>query len=164
MSTFQENVKHMIRRSAGSTFWRKITVTSSSIKTATATDISATATGDLAITQIIVKTDATGLAGGTNFQIKSNNAKGVVNVLVETVANLGANKQVVLSAGNADADTTTSDATPSVTSLIGVLEAGKKLQVQNSAADGTGAGTVDIYIKFERIAENADVVMVGSVL
>lgn len=164
MPSFQENVKHMVRRSAGATFWRKITVTSSSIKTATKLAISTAATGDLAILQVIVKTDSTGLAGGTNFQLLSSNAKGVANILVETIANLGANTQKVLSAGNADTDTTTSDATPSVTSLIGVLEAGKVLQVQNSASDGTGAGTIDIYVKFERVVENADVLMVGSTI
>ncbi len=159
---FKESIKTVIRRSPGSEFWRKINVTSSSIKTATATDISVAATGDLAIRQIIVMTDATGLAGGTNFQILSNNAFGVANILVETVANLGANKQVVLSGNGADADTTTSDATPSVTALQGVLQAGKKLQVQNSAADGTGAGIAAVYILFQRIDENADVFMVGS--
>lgn len=164
MGRFEEDIKHMIRRSAGQTMWRKITVTSNKIKTATKLAISQAATGDLAITQIIVKTDATGLAGGTNFQLGSTNAKGVANILVETIANLGANTQKVLSAGNANGDTTTSDGTPSVTSLIGVLEANQNLWVQNSASDGTGAGTIDIYIKFERIVENADVVMVGNTI
>ena len=164
MPAFQENIKHMIRRSGGSTFWRKITVTSSKIKTATATDISAAATGDLAITAMFVKTDATGLAGGTNFQILTNNSKGLANVFVETVANLGANQTKMFPVGSANADTTTADGTPSVTSLPTILEAGKKLQVQNTSADGTGAGTIDIYIKFERVVENADVLMVGSVI
>lgn len=154
----------MIRRSAGNVFYRKITVTSSSLKSATATDISQTATGDLAILEMIVKTDATGLAGGTNFQILSNNAKGVANILVETISNLGANSTKVLRVGSAAADTTTADGTPSVTSLPTVLEAGKKLQVQNTASNGTGAGTIDIYIKFERVSENADVFMVGTTL
>lgn len=157
MSSFQQNIKHMVRRSAGQMFWRKITVTSSAIKTATATDVSTAATGELAILEVIARTDATGLAGGTNFQLLSNNVSGVANILVETIANLGANATKVLRVGSAAADTTTADGTPTVTSLATVLESGKKLQVQNSAAVGTGAGVLTLHIKFERISDNADV-------
>ena len=161
MPNFQFNQKQIIRRGGGQEFWRKITVLSSDLKSATQLAISQAATGDLAITQIIVKTDATGLAGGTNFVISSTNAKGTVNIAVETVANLGAN--VTKSFGNPPAgDTTTSDGGFTVTSLVTVLEAGKNLQVQTTSSNGTGAGTVDIYFKFERIVDNADVYMVGS--
>ena len=161
MPNFQENLKHMIRRSAGAEFWRKITVTSSHIKTATKLALTTAATGDLGITQVVVKTDATGLAGGTNFVIGSTNAKGVANIAVETVANLGAN--ITKSYGNPPAgDTTTSDGGYTVTSLITVLEAGCNLWVNSTSADCTGAGTIDIYVKFERIAENADVFPTGT--
>ena len=163
MPRFKQELRNMVRRSAGQSFWRKITVTSSSILT-TATNISAAATGDLAITQVVVKTDSTGLAGGTNFVLASTNAKGVANILVETVANLGANTQKVLAPGTADTDTTTSDATPSVTSLIGILSAGKKLTVTSTSAVCTGVGTIDIYIRFERVDENADINMVGNTI
>ena len=156
MPNFQENLKHMIRRSAGAEFWRKITVTSSHIKTATKLALTTAATGDLGITQVVVKTDATGLAGGTNFVIGSTNAKGVANIAVETVANLGAN--ITKSYGNPPAgDTTTSDGGYTVTQLVTVLEAGKKLQFNNTAGAGTGAGTIDVFVQFERIDENAQI-------
>lgn len=135
----------------------KKTITSSDITTS-AQDLSSVATGELSIDQVIVKTDATGLAGGTNFVVLSNNAKGVVNILVETIANLGANITKVMFGGGINADTTTSDATASVTALPTVLEAGKKLQFNNTGAAGTGAGTIDVYVFFTRLADGANIV------
>lgn len=156
MPRFEEDIKHMIRRSVGSTFWRTKTITSSAITTA-AIDLTTTATGRLLVRNIIVKADATGLAGGTNFEIKSNNAKGVANIFVETVANLGANTTKAMNGGGINADTTTSDMTPSVTSLPTVIEPGKKLQYDTTGSAGTGAGTIDVHVQFERIDENADI-------
>ena len=129
----------------GTTFWIKKTVTSSAILTASAVDITGVSSGgDLEIEQIIVASAATGLAGGTNFELKSNNAKGLANILVETVANLGANKTVNLD-------------TASITKARTILESGKKLQVQSTVADCTGAGTIDIHIKFRRMAATATI-------
>lgn len=139
----------------GTRFTVKKTITSSGITTS-AQDLTSVANrGDLRIVEIIVKTDSTGLAGGTNFTILSDNAKGVVNILVETVANLGANITKVMSGGGTAADTSTSDARPSVTALPTVLEAGKKLQYLNTGSVGTGAGTIDVYVTFERLADGA---------
>ena len=124
----------------------KKTIISSNILTASALDISlVSVNGELAIMDVICKTDATGLAGGTNFQILSNNAKGLANIFVETVANLGANKTIDLTGA-------------SVTKIRSVLEVGKKLQVQNTVGNGTGAGTIDIYVRFMRLADYANVV------
>lgn len=125
-------------------FILKYTITSSNITTG-AQDLSVPANaGDIYIRDIVVKSDATGLAGGTNFTIKSNNAKGLANILVESVANLGANKTVNLS-------------TASVTKQATVLEAGKKLQYLNTVGAGTGAGTVDIYVYCQRATVNATI-------
>ena len=159
---FQKSIAVAVTRINGGTFWRKITVTSSHIKTATKLAITQAATGDLAIVQAIVKTDATGLASGTNFIIGSTNAKGLVNIFVETVANLGANITKNLSAGHTTGDLTTGNANPTVTANLTVLEAGQNLWVNSSSADCTGAGTIDIYVQFERITDNGDVLMVGS--
>jgi len=134
------DIKKQVVNASGSSFWIFKTITSSGITTA-AQSISDVATGRLYVKQIIVKTDATGLAGGTNFTILSNNAKGLVNIFVEAVSNLGANITKVL-VGATAADTTTSDAVATVTAVPTVLEAGKKLQYLNTAAVGTGAGTI----------------------
>lgn len=163
MPSFEQKQKQIIRRGGGEVFWRKITVTSSKIKTATKLAITGAATGDLALTQVVLKTDTTGLAGGTNFQLGSTNLKGVANIAVETIANLGAS--ITKSYGNPPAgDTTTSDGGYTVTQLVTVIEAGANLYLQNSASDGTGAGTVDIYLKFERITDNAEIFTVGSTI
>lgn len=157
MPNYQQNLKAIIKRANGEGFWKKVTVTSSDVKSATKLAITQAATGDLAITQIIGMTDSTGLAGGTNFVIGSTNPKGTANIAVETVANLGAN--VTKSFGNPPAgDTTTGDGGYTVTSLITVLQAGQNLWVQTTATNGTGAGTIDLYIRFERVATNADIV------
>jgi hypothetical protein len=95
--------------------------------------------------QVILKTDSTGLAGGTNFVLSSNNAKGLANILVETVANLGANKTVDMF-------------TASVTKIRTVLESGKQLQISNTVGAGTGAGTIDIYVTFRKTSGDSFVV------
>lgn len=148
-----------LTQAAGSVFTIKKTITSSAILT-TAQDLTSVASGELLIQQIVVKTGATGLAGGTNFTILSDNANGLVNIFVETVANLGANITKVLSGVPTAADTLTSDGTPSVTALTTVLEAGKKLQYLNTAAVGTGAGTIDVYVTFRRLSNGATCVAV----
>lgn len=151
---FSRKIQQTIRRSSGERFWIKKTITSSAITTS-AQDLTSTASGQLAVLQVILKTDATGLAGATNFEILSNNAKGKANIAVEAVSGLGAN--VTKSFGNPPAgDTTTGDAGYTVTSAITVLESGKKLQFDGTVGAGTGAGTVDVFVQFERIDENAD--------
>jgi len=154
--TLRQSVANTLRRKTGERFWVKKTITSSAITTA-AQDLTTTAqNGELAILNVILKTDATGLAGSTNFVISTTNAKGVVNLAVETVANLGAN--ITKSYGNPPAgDTTTSDAGYTVTQMLTVLESGKKLQFAGTSTAGTGAGTIDVYVQFERISENAQV-------
>lgn len=153
MPTLSKRVQQTIRRSAGERFWVKKTLTSSALTTA-AQDLTTAATGDLAVLQIILMTDATGLAGATNFEISQNGSKGKVNVAVETVANLGAN--VTKSYGGAPAgDTSSGDPGYTVTQAIVVLKAGKKLQYDGTSSAGTGAGTIDVFVQFERIDENA---------
>lgn len=118
---------------------------SSALLTASAVDITGVSTGQLAVVDVILKTDqATGLAGGTNFQLFSNNAIGGANIMATAISGLGAGKTLDL-------------ANASVTKIKTVLESGNKLQVQNSAAIGTGAGTVDIWVCFERIDEDATI-------
>lgn len=129
----------------GTSFWIKKTITSSGITFAAPVDITGVSSvGELVVDEVILKTDSTGLATGTNFQVLSNNSKGLANILVEAIANLGTNKTITLE-----------DA--SVTKVKTVLETGKKLQIQNTIADGTGGGTVDIYVKFIRLAAGATI-------
>ena len=129
----------------GSVFWVKKTLTSSDIKFQSAIDVTGVSSGGaLAIRDVILQTDSTGIATGTNFQLLTNNTKGVLIFLSQAISGLGANATVTL----VDAATTKKPT---------VLETGKKIQVQNTIADSTGGGTVDVYIRFERLAAGATV-------
>lgn len=129
----------------GTHFWLKKTVVSSTITFGAPVDITGVSTGELVIDQVILKTDSTGLAGGTNFQILTNNTKGAAVFFANTVAGLGASVTVD---------------TGGVTNQKTVLTSGKKIQIQNTIADGTGAGTVDIYIKCIRVDDGATIAVV----
>jgi len=109
-------------------------------------DVTAVSTdGQLMIEDIYMNTDATGLAGGTNFQLETDNAKGVTVFFAETVANLGANKTENIASG-------------SVTAITGtVLETGKKIIARATVADCTGAGTITLAIKLRRVAAGANI-------
>ena len=61
-------MRDRVVKAAGSSFWVKFLVTSSDITTSEQA-LSTAASGDLMVTHVIAETDATGLAGGTNFQI-----------------------------------------------------------------------------------------------
>ena len=154
---FSNRLKNKVVKAAGSTFWRTFTVLSSDITT-TQQALSSAATGALAIVACVFQTDATGLAGGTNFQIGvSGETYGPDLPLVETVANLGASvlRQAPHPATFAD---TTNDTGFTVSAMVPfVLQAGDSLQYSNSGAAGTGAGICLVAIKFERIDENADI-------
>ena len=154
--SFSARLKNKVVKAAGSSFWVSKTIVSSTVLT-TAQSLTTVASGRLAVVQIIVKSDATGLVGPTNFEILSDNAKGLVNIFVETAANLAsAVKTHVLNGAGINADTTTVDGVASVTAVPTILEAGKKLQFIGTSSAGTGAGTIDVFVKFERIDENAD--------
>jgi hypothetical protein len=86
----------------------------------------------------------TGLAAGTNFTLESNNANGVAIFMSTAVSGLGANKTI-------------DHANASVSKHRTVLEVGKKVIAKMTAADGTGAGTVDVYLMFTRLARGANV-------
>jgi hypothetical protein len=126
----------------GTVFTIQKTITSSTITTSAQDLTLVSGGGELLIEDVILKTDGTGLAGPTNFRILSNNAKGAAAILEETVANLGANKTVNLDSA-------------SVAKQRTILESGKKLQFLGTAAGGTGAGTVQVTVKFRRLSPGA---------
>src|SRR5919109_2905001 len=78
----------------------EITVTSSAIPNNAQTGgaITAAAVGDVLVDDIILETDSTGLAGPTNINFTTNNAKGLTGasnpVVAQAVSGLGANKTI----------------------------------------------------------------------
>ena len=133
--------------SAGQPFALKKTVVSNTIKAATATAI-LTASDDELIEQIIMETDGTGLAGGTNFSILNDNATGAATVLAQAISGLGVNANILgTSAG--------------VTALKRfMLESGKHLLVQCSGVDCTGNGVITLVIYGRRMGPNANPALV----
>ena len=119
-------------------------ITSSDIKAASSLDLTVPGSGEIKIDDIILKTDGTGLAGGTNIEITTDNDNGAENVMVETVANLGANATVELSGA-------------SVSGVKTVLEDGKRLQMNCTGVDCTGAGKVFVYIFCSRATKSAQI-------
>ena len=120
----------------------KKTLVSSAVVQAGVDITGVSTTGELELVDVIVKTDSTGLAAGTNFEILTDNTNGLANAFVETVANLGASKTMDLNGA-------------SVTGIKTVLEVGKKFQAKATVADCTGAGTIDIYLVLRRLADDA---------
>ena len=133
---------------AQSTFWYvKKGVVSSTISTAGVAISAASVGGELAVMSVILKTNSVGLAGITgNLQITSNNANGVALIVAQAIAGLGANATVGL-----NATTALTGYTPTV------IELGKVLTANSSATNGSGAGTVDIYIRLQRLTNGANI-------
>lgn len=116
-------------------------ITSSTIKTATATNVFEVEGNGVVIEDVYVRTDSTGLAGGTAFQLL---ADGVV-FFSTAISGLGASK--VLDLANA-----------TVTKIKAPILAGTKyIAVQNTVADGTGAGIISVFIKVRRGDTNSSV-------
>lgn len=128
----------------GQEFWLKKTLTSSAITQAGVAVTGASSGGELAIEDVILQTDATGLAAMTNFTLTTDNAKGLPTFLSTAASGLGANKTIEMSAA-------------SVSKTKMVLESGKIVTAKATAADGTGAGTIDVWIKFRRLAQGATI-------
>lgn len=128
----------------GSEFWLKMPVVCNTITSASPVNLTTVAEGELAIIDVILKTDSTGLAGATNIQIKVDNADGQAVVLEETVANLGANKTITLPSASVSGKET-------------ILEVDKKIQIQATGSDGTGAGVVNVYVRLQRLSSRSTI-------
>ena len=156
---FKDDIAKIAKQSAGFTFWLKKTVTSSDITESPVAITSVAIGGELAIEDIIIKSDATGLAGGTTFRIVSDNAKGTTTVFLTKVSKLGVYKSVNMTSEFADPNNESAVITGGVTgrqvNIPTVLESGKKLSVANTGAVGTGAGTIDIYIQFRKLSDSS---------
>jgi hypothetical protein len=91
---------------------------------------------DWLIEDVLFETDATGLAGGTNLQLSTDNARGKTGTLAaETVTNLGANKRV---------DATAASVTAGPARFT--LEQGQHLKLQSTVAPCTGGGKLYVTV------------------
>lgn len=153
----KNRIKNSVVKAAGSSFWKTFILTSSNILNSAATDLTSVASGDLVIEQVVLATDATGLAAGTNFEISVNGETyGIDKPIVEAVSNLAGSAQRQYP--SQVAGETTNDNQITVTCAVPiVIQAGDKLQYGSSGADCTGAGKVLVALKFVRVSEGADI-------
>lgn len=121
-------------------FTIKKTITSSDIKTATDLDVTQVLQGAVGaiIKDVVVRTDGTGLADGTNVSLKVSDGTTAIAFFTEAVANLGADAIVDL-------------ANASVTGIKAPISYGEKVVIDCTVADCTGDGTIDVYIEFEKL-------------
>lgn len=111
-------------------------VTSSALTTSFVNKLLVIGAG-IVVEDVIVETDATGLAGATLFQVKKSGATGNPIIFSQAVANLGANATYDLSTATIKNRSTVLGGT-----YIGVL---------GTASSGTGAGVVSVTVKFRRM-------------
>lgn len=143
------------QKAAGSNFVVEINVTSSTIPNNTQTSgaFTGAASGDVVIEDILLQTDATGVAGPTNVNFTTDNAKGLTGAsgvsAVEAVSALGANKTIAVKA-----EGTTKH-------LPFVLESAKKLYISGSDGAGTGAGVLRVTLVCRRVTDGASLAAGG---
>lgn len=116
--------------------------------TQTAGAITGAASGSLILEDVIFQSDGVGLAGPTNIELSTDNAKGKTGasapIFLEAIASFGAN----LTVSKKDADSSF---------LPLVLETGKKIYIHGDDAAGSGSGEVDITLIFRPITEGATI-------
>ena len=130
------------QRAIGSGFVVKKSVTSSTVIQAGVNLTNLSTGGDLEIVDVHVDTDGTGFAGGTNVELRATNANGILLKWAFTVASMGANKSLNLKDGLTVGEPF-------------ILESGKRLTLDATVADCTGAGVAVFNIVCRRLADGA---------
>jgi len=133
----------MLRTMAGTTFVVSKVLTSSNIVQGGVDVTGVSAGGAILIEDICMKTDGTGLATATNFQLSNNNAVGATLIYAEAVASLGASVTKHMQASGVTAG------------VPFVLSSGKKITANCTVMDCTGGGTITIDIICRRLADGA---------
>ena len=173
--SFRESIAEETRRLAikaqGTVFWLKKNLTSSDITVAGVDITEASTGGELAIEDIVIKADSNGLwTTGTTLRIISDNSKGTVAVMAELASNLGSAEMTTLTQARARRTLTSGltgsgmyidlfSETKDAPNVPTILESGKKLSAAMVGAANVGVGTIDVYVKFRRLADDADVLV-----
>jgi hypothetical protein len=117
-------------------------IISSAISTTTATDLTQPVTGKLLVDNIVLSTNATGLAGCTTFTIMVNgNTYGTTTIASHAVSGLGANQTVDLNSATGKQRI--------------VLENGAKLQFKGVSGTCSGAGVIRATVFLKKAESNS---------
>lgn len=144
-----ERLEHLIAK-AGTEFSVVSNVTSSQIpnNTQTAGAITAAGSGQLLLTDILINTDSTGLAGPTNLEFSVDNTDGVTGaaapIALEAISALGGNK-------------TESKKDYTSHTLPMLIEDGSKVYIHGSDGAGTGGGVARVTLVFQRVDDGASI-------
>lgn len=131
----------MLRTSAGTMLVVTKTLTSSAILT-TGVDVTGVSSGGLIfIEDFSLRTDATGLAAGTNFTLETDNAAGAAVFASHAVASLGATVLI--------------DKKTATLGKVTALESGKKVVAKCTGTNCTGTGTIAVDLLCVRGADGA---------
>lgn len=98
------------------------------------------------VEDVIVETDATGLAGATLFQVHKSDTTGNPIIFSQAVANLGANATYDLSTATIKNRSTVTN--------------GKYIGVLGTGSAGTGAGVARVTVKYRRLNQNSQLQVV----
>lgn len=119
-------------------FWVKKQIVSSTLSTTVHLPITQPCrNGDAFIEDVVLLTDGTGLAGGTNFTLNIHDGTTPILFGSWAISGLGANK--------------ISDLERGATKFRTVLRPGSYVTALNTVAAGTGAGVLTICLKCRRI-------------
>lgn len=120
-------------------------VTSSELSTSSPLTLTQKATGDFYVENIIVSTDSTGLATGTNFAISiTGNDYGLGTVFSSAVSGLGANKTIDLT-------------TASVAKQKAILEDGSYFTAICTTANCEGTGKAKITFILKKVEQGSTI-------
>lgn len=92
---------------------------------------------DIEIEEAILETDATGLAGGTTFELRKSDTLGLAVFISMAVSSLGANTTHGMTG-----------TTPFTVAIPTVIPQGASIQIDSTVAACTGAGKWSLWIKY----------------
>ena len=96
-----------------------------------------------------------GANGTSTFRLLSTNAVGTTAIFADLVSNLVTARTVDLATARGR---TLNEVAKDAPNTPTILESGKKLLVSNLGNAGVGIGTVNVCIKFRRLADDADII------
>ena len=153
----RSQIKKALVQAAGSQFVIRKNITSSDVTVAKQA-LSSAATGDILVEKVIFQTDATGLAGMTNFELGvDGETYGLDLPVVEAQSNLGTSAHRSAPTGSIAADTTNDNGITVTAAVPFLLEAGDNLTFSGSGSAGTGAGICVVIVVCRRLAQGANI-------
>ena len=173
MARFQKAIADAVAdsesRGLGAEFWLSTTVVPGNITTqGTPLRITQKSTGELLLQDVILRTDgATGLAGLASFVVQIEGSRGTTTVMVAGLGDLGASATIDLMTARLkeedgiSVDRKNAFGTISQIRANGqrVMQEGQRVQTRLTGAAATGIGSVDVYLKFRRMAGGADAIV-----